>query len=330
MCSDRRGGFTLVELLVVITIIGILIALLLPAVQSAREAARRAQCSNNLKQIALAALNHESAVQLFPTGGWGNKWMGDPNFGTGINQPGGYFYNCLPYVEQQALHDLALGKTGTDKTSALQTMSQATLASLSCPSRRRPQAVTVASGLTLINSGAAGPWYHSDYAANAGSVIASPATWGDGPSAAPASGTVIASYATWTGISYQQSLVAMSDISDGSSNTYMVAEKYLDPAAYTTGTDLGDKYPALSGGDLELNRWTYYDASNATTSALYQPTQDRLGIALPQAFGAAHAGGFLAALCDGSVRSISYSIDRTTHMYLGNRRDRQPIDASKF
>ena len=105
-----RPGFTLVELLVVIAIIGILVALLLPAIQAAREAARRTECKNKLKQMGLAALTHEDTQKHLPTGGWGWRWSGDPDAGYGDRQPSGWYYNILAYTEESAIHDL--GKDG--------------------------------------------------------------------------------------------------------------------------------------------------------------------------------------------------------------------------
>jgi prepilin-type N-terminal cleavage/methylation domain-containing protein/prepilin-type processing-associated H-X9-DG protein len=98
--APRRSGFTLIELLVVIAIIGVLIALLLPAVQAAREAARRAQCVNNLKQIGLALFNYESSYGAFPTAGQGSMYDGIPIPDTMYVDGTGFHARILPYIEQ--------------------------------------------------------------------------------------------------------------------------------------------------------------------------------------------------------------------------------------
>ena len=135
-----RRGFTLVELLVVITIIGILIALLLPAVQAAREAARIAQCGNNLKQLALGFLHHEEALRIFPSGGWSFMNVGDPNRPVGRRQPGGWNFSILPYIEQQACSTSAWGRRGQSPPLAANTQRIETpLTIFNCPTRRKTQ-----------------------------------------------------------------------------------------------------------------------------------------------------------------------------------------------
>src|SRR5262249_4060955 len=105
----RAAGFTLIELLVVIAIIAVLIGLLLPAVQKVRESSNRIKCANNLKQMGLAALNHESTYKRFPGGGWGERWVGEPDRGTGNSQPGGWIYQLMLFIEQDNLASWGAG-----------------------------------------------------------------------------------------------------------------------------------------------------------------------------------------------------------------------------
>ncbi len=323
-----RKGFTLVELLVVITIIGILIGLLLPAVQSARESARRLQCSNNLKQMGLAMLLHEQQHGFFPTGGWGYGWMGDPDRGFGLKQPGGWIYNILPYVEQQALHDLprddnASTISQTQKDKAME-MVKMPVGLMNCPSRRRAQIYPAPNGIASYNCTETNQVAKNDYAVNFGSYrwtdIRGPSSHSEGESTSW--WTSNGSRTSANGICHAVSQIYMGQIRDGSSNVIMVGEKAVDSNYYSSGTMAGDTRGMYQGEDSCIGRWTNVVPIVDDRAADATSPSDR--------FGASHSGAVNFVFCDGSVRTISYSIDATIFGYLGNRASGQVIDATQF
>ncbi len=274
--SRRRSAFTLVELLVVIAIIGILVSLLLPAVQAAREAARQAQCKNNLKQMGAGALQHVTLWSRYPTGGWGWSWVGDPDQGTGQNQPGGWIYNLLPYVEQQALHDLGVGQPSTQKMAAATTMVSTPLTMLNCPSRR--PAIGFTQVYVPYNANSATSQARADYAANAGDYgndefFAGPGSLSQGMD--PTFGWDNTS--AYTGICFERSMVRVDHVTDGTSHTYLFGEKYLNPDSYLNGADAADNENAYVGMDNDL-----YRVSGGGT-----PMQDTPGIGDTLVYGSA-------------------------------------------
>ncbi|HVJ84275.1 MAG TPA: DUF1559 domain-containing protein [Caulifigura sp.] len=347
-CGSRQG-FTLIELLVVIAIIAILIALLLPAVQQAREAARRTQCKNNLKQLSLAFHNHHDVYLAFPTGGWGYKWLADPNKGSDKEQPGNWPYNVLNYIEQTAVRRLG-SSTSTGILDALNT----SVGLFHCPTRRASQLYPLTNpvnhfrNVTLPSSPGLTP--KTDYAASAGNRFANNAAtrialktthFSPGPMNAAAADayfkkeTLVASDCNpgdtgacatgHNGIVAQRSETRIRDAIDGTSNTYMLGEKPINPDSYATGqNDFADDGVAWAGFDDDHVRWSGKVNANAagviTARIFMPPAQDRPGVvALQGTWGACHPGGFNMGMADGSIRSVNYNIDGGVHFALGGR-----------
>jgi prepilin-type N-terminal cleavage/methylation domain-containing protein/prepilin-type processing-associated H-X9-DG protein len=308
-----RDGFTLVELLVVIAIIGVLVALLLPAVQMARESARRMQCQNHLKQIGIAFHNHHDTFNHLPTGGWGWSYVGDPDEGFAEKQPGGWTYNILPFIEQNALRQIGAGQTGTLKQADLKRLVETPVKFYNCPSRRPavlyPVPVQPANAAQGVFQGA-----KTDYSVNAGDQLADQGK--DGGSPTP---PVVGQF-EYTGICYIRSKIRLAEITDGTVNTIMVGEKHLAVQHYRTGQDLSDNENLYVGFDNDHFRSTNNTKTGAVGNIRFPPRVDSRQADL-RVFGSAHPGGFNALLCDGSVRNISYNISEETYMRLGHRAD---------
>lgn len=309
-----RRGMTIIELLIVIAIIGVLITLLLPAVQYCREVARQTSCRSHLRQIALAAHSHETLYRHLPTGGWGWRWHGEPDRGFDARQPGGWVYGVLPFVEQNALRDIGSGLPGLQRAEALSQSASIPLHLFHCPSRRSAQAFPFISGVDFVNMARPALVARADYAACSGDVIPIVAAGrGRGPTSIEEgdSPTYVWLDTDRSGIVFRRSTVAFAMITDGLSNTYLVGEKHVAAKDYHSGTPQNDDQHLLVGFDSDTLR---------TTDPAATPRRDTQD-ASNHAWGSAHPSGFLMARADASVQFVGYDVDQEVHRSLGNRHD---------
>jgi prepilin-type N-terminal cleavage/methylation domain-containing protein len=327
----HSSGFTLVELLVVIAIIGILVALLLPAVQAAREAARRIQCTNHLKQIGLAIHNHHDTYKRFPSGGrhWRDfptytqdNYLGSPEIAP--KQDNGWMFQILPFMEQNAIQDGG-GKTGIAR---IHFVLQQVVPGFYCPSRRAARAdqTNNAPQNRYRNKSAgrmSGPLGKNDYAGccnntNWWSLTQLPqyanrnavrnAGFGDMPW--DTDGTIVRTD-QWSSASTRRTTISFATIAvDGSSNTLVVAEKRFslghigsNPGYDNEGWACGWDWDVMRRGDLS-------------------PQPDRKDRGNPGAlFGSSHPGGFNAVFGDGAVHFIPYTVQRDVFARMCHRLD---------
>ena len=350
-----KKGFTLVELLVVIAIIGMLVSLLLPAVQMAREAARVSQCANNVKQMALACMNVEVQSKALPSTGWGYSWIGDPDAGFGFKQPGSWCYTILPAMEQEPLFKIPQdGRIPEDviaetknKTDELQ---RSPVPAFYCPSRRRAT-LYPAKDRNKYNFNLQSPCSKIDYAGNLGIYKPDPGNIVDYPGPSTATAASYRQNNTWprlsadhTGIFFAFSRVTLGMIRDGASNTFLIGEKFMDPDIYESLTyadgveNAQDDYCVFCGADLDHLRTTYCGtyrtASSASTLPEFEkdttrglpPMKDKrypasTRVAQSYRFGSPHSNIFNMAMCDGSCTRVSYLVDEEVYQCKGDRAD---------
>ena len=357
-CTHQRKGFTLVELLVVITIIGMLMGLLLPAVQNAREAARVSQCNNNLAQMGRACLGMEAERGYFPSGGVRYNWQGDADAGPTLVQPGGWTYSILPYMEQMATFmlpsDGKIMEITNEQKNGAKACYQALIPTFTCVTRRPCKLRNIGS---IPQTNAFAPESNmamrGDYAGNFGagrdiySAAASadinyPNNQGDDYKINQGDWPYIYKFVSngkyrsaddkygVNGVIYDFSHVKTDDIFDGTGNTYLIGEKYIPTSKYDAG-DWGsdnegvfcgtDQDNLRSGGQIRVaisNNLPYLNDDSP-----YLPKQDSRDEG-NVSFGSAHTGSWGMVMCDGSVHRLSYSIDGHIHIQLAARNDGIP------
>lgn len=294
MKRPRQTGFTVVELLVVIAIISVLVALLLPAVQSARETARRTQCASHLRQIAMGALAHQTQHEHFPNAG-GGWWLGRTTAASGApytftRQDWGAFYQILPYIEQKHIYELPTND---------QVASHA-IKIYFCPSRRKP---TITPGVGQSGCTHGSPRGQIDYAGNGGSglVAGKQTTFPSGASFRQQRGVILPRL--------NNDKIHSAGIKDGTAYTLMFGERNFNHRGHWQNWDENNGY--INGWDWDTIRWSYQ-----------QPAPDRRDNShYDRRFGSSHPFVFNAALCDGSVKPIPFNIDLAVFKNLTDRND---------
>jgi prepilin-type N-terminal cleavage/methylation domain-containing protein/prepilin-type processing-associated H-X9-DG protein len=295
-----RGGFTLVELLVVIAIIGILVGLLLPAVQAAREAARRMQCSNNLKQIGLALHNYESSYKAMPAG-----CNGIPNAaGTNFNGHGWTWHaSILPYLEQNNLYNAIQGPDGMgnergDQNSGKPLVVRATILKVFwCPSQPDGYQPANYNGNMGTRIGNGNDDCICTGVSNLQQMMTNP--WG---------------CMNGDGIFYVQSKIRFADVTDGLANTIFVSE------VPDSGGDAIGQFNA--GADRRVVFSGGADSNPPTEMSEFliaSETNDPINGGAEEAAGSWHPGGAQFLMGDGSVQFLSENMDMTTYRALSTR-----------
>ncbi|HTN77868.1 MAG TPA: DUF1559 domain-containing protein [Pirellulaceae bacterium] len=301
-----RAAFTLVELLVVIAIIGILVALLLPAVQSAREAARRMQCSNNMRQSALAMHNHHGALNILPRGCAGVS----PYWGQGS-----WMITLLPYLEQQALREMYYdyGKAGGRNyyhKDNIQGASGKQIPNFLCPSDQKNT-----KGWPLNGDGSVS---YNNYVVNFGNTgVNESIDW------------QVKTYSgfTFAGAPFSCAETTFGDIRDGTSNTLLISELIIGQRKDLRGNTwwgTGSGFmTSLRPNDVNPDRsWSNADWCDANAP---NPPCAFLSGAFVFAARSRHTGGVNAGLCDGSVRFVSENVGGTIWHDLGTSQGREVI-----
>ncbi len=329
MVQAKRRGFTLVELLVVIAIIGILIALLLPAVQAAREAARRSQCSNNLKQIGIAMHNYHDTYKMLPMGFTNDTGLAQDYRGQNYSHHGGptrhgaswaWSAYVAPFMELSAQFDglnvTKLYAAEAMDIPAVRVILETKVGPLRCPSD---------TGKDLNNAG-------GEYRPRALNGTQYNVALSNYAGVCDDNGNHIDNnQRDCQGVLYVDSDTAFKDVTDGTSNTLMVGEKARETqhARCARKQNTGGALIFVAGASNQLshdnrsncaalgtvNRGINWDS----TSACNNLWNAKAG------FHSLHPGGAQFALVDGSVQFISETVDLTTLRNLGDRRDGNPV-----